>query len=393
MIMDNENIYKDYQNNLKLLEKVKAGLTEALNDLRKEFQSKLPYIASPKSPECRIKRFERIWEKLNYQERKWQHNKIIVSNTTGDIEVIVNDLVAGRIVCAAPKDVKSLTELVRDWPKRFIKPIVEQKHDTTTGYRACHIDTKIPIPEGRDKIIFPVEIQLKTLLQDAWANFGHDEFYKTQDELPVVSREISLYLADTLASLDLIGQAIREEKLRKLEAPRNIQAEETLVTQRTLNYLIHRIFDESMSVVELQRCVAQLKAFGFDNLASVGEIARDPRVANTITIAKAKNGLNSKITPFEIVYFGPLAMKGAQEALERDICRMYSLTGQTCANCNGPITNKEKEFIDNKTDLDSTYLCKKCIESQLSPCESCGILSSSKTCKSCRSKEPANEIL
>ncbi|MHA2046348.1 MAG: GTP pyrophosphokinase [Planctomycetota bacterium] len=391
--MNNEILYDDYLRNLKLLEKVQTGLKEALNDLRKEFHGKLPYIASPKSPECRIKRFDRICEKLSYQEGEWPHSKIIVFNPTSDVEVIVNDLIAGRIVCAAPKDVEYLTKLVRDWHGRFIEPIVETKNDRTTGYRACHIDTKIPIFEGREQIFFPVEIQLKTLLQDAWANFGHDEFYKTTDELPVVSREISLYLADTLASLDLIGQAIREEKLRKLEAPRNIQEEETLVTQRTLNYLINKIFKESMSVVELQRSVAQLKAFGLDNLASVDEIARDPRVANAITVAKAKNGLSSKITPFEIVFFGPLTMKGAQETLDREVCRMYSLTGQTCANCNGPIRNEDKEFIDNETDLDSTYLCQKCCKSKLSNCEACGILSSSKTCKSCRSKDPANEIL
>lgn len=392
--MDHECLYEHYLAEINWLDhQVAAGLRDALLDLRKEFHNKFPHIACPKPPECRVKRFDRICEKVRGQGKTWPHKELFLIKASEEIEVIVNDLIAGRVVCAVPKDVERLTELLTAWPARFIEPAVENKDDRSTGYRACHIDTAISVYRGPEQVWFPVEVQIKTLLQDAWANFGHDEFYKSSDELPTVSQEISLHLADTLASLDLIGQAIREEKLRKLEAPPYIAPEETLVTSRTLNYLANEIFNEPMSILELQRCVAQLRAFGYDNLAVIDEMARDPRIANAVTVAKAKNGVLGEITPFEILFFGPLATKENQEALENQICRLYGLTGETCAICQGPIHEADKEFIQNKTDLDSTLICENCRRSQLKACTSCGVLTQSGVCKDCRSKKAETEIL
>lgn len=392
--MNREAIRSNYTEARQWLEDaVMHSLMLLLRDARNEFQRRFPNIGQPKHPELRVKEFARIMEKLERKGKNWPHDEVYVVCDEAKVEVIVNDLVAGKLVCATPSDVSSLAAIFHEWTGRLTDIKSEEVFNEKTGYRALHIDARIEVPHKDVRLYFPVEIQIKTLLQDAWANFDHDELYKPTDEPPEVTKQVSRHLADVLFALDKIGQTIREERLRKRPAPATIGDDETLVTQRTLSYLVNQIFKATMSELELQRCVEQLKAFGYISIASVDALASDRRVVNVIEVAKAQLRLPGYPTPYEILYFGPLAAREGEEGVAVELRRVFALTDLACDACKGPISQEEKNFNETQTDLDDIYFCSRCRLVRLRGCASCAKLTESSTCKDCRAKSSASDIV
>jgi ppGpp synthetase/RelA/SpoT-type nucleotidyltranferase len=391
--MNREAIRSDYNAKRQWLEEiVMHDLGVLLKDARETFHRKYPNISPPKYPEVRTKLFAKIIEKLERKKRVWTHETVYVADENGKVETIVNDLVAGKLVCATLGDVDNVVEILNEWP-RLSDIEGELVVNPRTGYRSYHIDARIEVFHIDRRLFFPVEIQIKTLLQDAWANFDHDELYKPTDEPPEVTKEISHHVADALYALDKIGQTIRNERLRQRPAPSEIGKEETLVTPHTLNYLANQIFETSMSDVELQKCVEQLKAFDYISIAATDALARDERVSTAIEVAKTQLRIPTEITPYEIFYFGPLAVKEGVEGVAAELRRVYALTDIPCDNCGGPISEEDKTFKETKTDLDEIYYCSLCRVHRLKKCSNCDKLTEAEVCKDCRSLDASIEII
>jgi len=391
--MNRDALRSDYTAAREWLEdRARKNLLDLLVDARDEFRRRHPDVSAPKYPEVRVKAFAKIIDKVTRKGRDWEHDTIYVEGEDGSAATIVNDVIAGRVVCATLVDVDKLVTILREWPNRLSDVTEQRISKDDTGYRAYHLDAKIEVDRGQRRLRFPVEIQIKTLLQDAWANFDHDELYKTDDEPPEVTKKISKQVADILHALDQIGQTIRDEKLRKRPADA-IGMEETLVTQRTLNYLVDQVFGVTMSEVELNRCVEQLKAFDYMSLAAVGDLARDAGVQAMVGAAKAELRLPGDLTPSEILYFGPVAVKEGQAGVVAEMRRVYSLTENSCDGCGAPISRDEELFNKTQTDLDEVYFCSRCRATRLKKCDRCDRFTESGVCKDCRSVDVAVEIV
>jgi putative GTP pyrophosphokinase len=391
---DIDAIRQSFQQERSWLEgEVQRGLRSLLLDARTEFRQQHPDIAWLKEPECRIKDLEKILEKLERKARDWPFDRIFTIDDGGRVQTIVNDLVGGRLICATPMDVQRVVEILRAWSGRLVETKSEYVHYIERGYRAYHIDACVAVWRSNQMLYFPVEIQIKTLLQDAWSNFGHDEFYKPSADLPEITQKISRYLADALSALDSIGEAIREEKLKKKDAIVELSPEETLVTERTLSYLVNRIFQTTMNEVELQRCVGRLKTYGYDSIARADALLRDPQVTALVEASRSAIHISGHPTAFEIAYFGPIAAEQDSDAVVCELRGFYGLSDHLCASCDGPISQDEMDFIDKKTDLDLIYYCRKCSEIRLRSCGRCGRYTESKICKDCRAETERLEII
>lgn len=393
--MNREELRLHYNEQREWLEhRVMKNLIDLLLDARTEFSRKYQNISLPKYPEVRVKGFAKIVEKVERKTITWTPTTIFIEKAEGECETIVNDIVAGRLVCATLKDVANLAAILMNWPNQRLSNVSgEEKFNEQTGYRSFHIDANLQVDQGARRLMFPVEIQIKTLLQDAWANFDHDELYKPSDEPPLVTKEISRHVATALFAFDQIGQTIRDEKLRKRPAATEVGNEETLVTHRTLNYLVDQIFHVTMSEVELQKCVEQLRAFDYLSLASVDALARDDRIATLIDACKAELRIGTELVPYEILYFGPLAVKEGATGVTAELRRLYSLTDISCDKCNGPISEDDKRFKETKTDLDEVYYCLRCRTSRLKKCNNCDKFTEADVCKDCRSQDASADIL
>lgn len=47
-----------------------------------------------------------------------------------------------------------------------------------SGYRSLHLILRVPVSLGREQLLVPVEVQLRTQAMDIWASIEHDIVYK-----------------------------------------------------------------------------------------------------------------------------------------------------------------------------------------------------------------------
>jgi putative GTP pyrophosphokinase len=144
---------------------------------------------------------------------------------------VVRDLLGLRVVCAFLDE----TERVRDLLVRHF-PVVEVEHKglehslAEFGYESLHVLVRLPresafglLPNTRRLC----EVQVRTILQDAWAQIEHELVYKSDASLPrsAVRRKLAAVSA-TLTLADVIFQEIRDaqSELRERGAHRRESA-------------------------------------------------------------------------------------------------------------------------------------------------------------------------
>ena len=133
-----------------------------------------------------------------------------------------SDLIGGRVVCNNIEDVYRFSELLKEqlpstWGEFEIQDQVQ--HPNSSGYRALHVNFRLDVsryPLQTDLV--RCEVQIRSRLQDAWAELSHDDIYK-QPNLPEDLRGRAKDLADVLAAADKIASGIRERVTEATVAP------------------------------------------------------------------------------------------------------------------------------------------------------------------------------
>ena len=155
-------------------------------------------------------------------------NKLLrlMNNATED-KVLLTDVLAVRIICPFLEDRDQLIKLLT---KEFNVTEIESKGEKRSfnefGYDSTHLLADLPPESKATKIPFttPVfEIQLRTILQEAWAEVEHELIYKANFSL--LNTSIRRKLASLNASLalsDIIFQEIRDyqKEIQKLDEQR-----------------------------------------------------------------------------------------------------------------------------------------------------------------------------
>jgi putative GTP pyrophosphokinase len=142
---------------------------------------------------CRVKSFESLSEKRSFLARAAQHE-----------EPEIKDLLGLRIVAPFQEDVEEAVSVLRRYCNaNEIERKSEKLSFREFAYDAVHVE--LPMQEG---LTLPpgcravVEVQLRTILQDAWAEVEHELIYKNHFRLPN-SETIRKKLAAVNASLSL----------------------------------------------------------------------------------------------------------------------------------------------------------------------------------------------
>ena len=180
---------------LRLWFESRAGVrTLVVKDIRHKMEEILePLIAHP-TIKVRTKNFPSFYTKYSRQLRR-------------GITPHLTDLMGVRIVCPFMNDMAHVEKLITE---NFEVTEIEQKGGHYThkefGYESIHMLIKIPYDITRvrgDAGCEVVEVQIRTILQDAWAEVEHEIFYKGEfSPLDSQRRKLSainasLFLADT----------------------------------------------------------------------------------------------------------------------------------------------------------------------------------------------------
>jgi putative GTP pyrophosphokinase len=187
-----------YKNKYKKYEKVRQHI---VNDIKERIEQILAPLNSNAVVSGRIKNFESFF---------FKHIKLLKA---GDNNPKITDLLGIRIICPFIEDISAAEQLINE---NFQVEEKEKKGHATFkefGYESTHILIKIPydiIKKRGDAGTDIVEIQIRTILQDAWAEVEHELVYKA--EFSPFDEPMKRKLAAVNASLslaDIIFQEIR----------------------------------------------------------------------------------------------------------------------------------------------------------------------------------------
>lgn len=141
---------------------------------------------------------------------KVRRKKYIVSSIE-DLENQIQDIVGTRCVVDYLSDVYELQELIQSREEWHLAKLAEDyiKSPTETGYRSLHLITAVNTTNFSNVL---VEIQIRTMLQDAWATKTHPLTYRKEPgEIPKHWLMLFKLLSDHLYVHDQTFETIKNE--------------------------------------------------------------------------------------------------------------------------------------------------------------------------------------
>ncbi len=162
-----------------------------------------PYLVRARIDEPRIKTFESI-------EAKARRKGAPLDKALFEI----GDLVGVRVVCHNLQDVRRVTDLLeQDLSSQSIDVARTDSthHPTPAGYRAIHLEARIPLNRKEQVVEVGCEIQLRSLMQDSWARISREDLYGLEAEVPKSLRKKMRKLSDALSDLDELADEIRTD--------------------------------------------------------------------------------------------------------------------------------------------------------------------------------------
>ncbi len=199
---------------------------EILQSLYRQVRGVLEANRSFPTIKYRVKRFDQYFDKLVKLSRSDQHGAVMIT-----------DILGLRIVCPFLEDLESTERLIK---AQFNVVELERKGSGHSvgefGYDSVHFLIKIDPIYRRRELPFTsevCEVQLRTILQDAWAEVEHELIYKSDITLPNESiRRKLAALNATLTLSDSIFQEIRDyqKEIRERDRKRRRSLEAKLAS-------------------------------------------------------------------------------------------------------------------------------------------------------------------
>jgi putative GTP pyrophosphokinase len=182
-------------------ESTAAAKNLVARDIVNQLGRVLSVLVAPPAIKVRIKRFDSYYKKyLNLLKE-------------GQSVPLITDLIGLRVICPFMEDLSLVENLIKE---NFDVTEVEKKGHYTYkefGYESTHLLIKIPadIRRERDDTGCDVaEIQIRTILQDAWAEVEHELTYKSEfNPFDTPMRRKLAALNASLSLADIVFQEIR----------------------------------------------------------------------------------------------------------------------------------------------------------------------------------------
>lgn len=143
---------------------------------------------------ARIKNPESIVHKMEKRKIELTYKSMIEN---------INDIAGIRIICPLKKDIFSVKELIKKIP--YTNVIKEKDYITypkKSGYSSYHLIVEVPVILSKQNIYVKVEIQIRTVAMDFWANLEHKMKYKPEEKISKKEAKEWVNCANMIHKLD-----------------------------------------------------------------------------------------------------------------------------------------------------------------------------------------------
>ncbi len=191
-------------------------------------------------------------------------NKAITNDIKPD-EIFTNiaDIAGLRIVVNNLRDINPLIkEIKKDGRLEIIE---KERHSGQKPYKAVHLKVTLKISHKHGEHKVPMEIQIRTLLQDAWAILAHHDYYKNQVSLPPLARPISLRLSELLSSVDKLANDLRKH-VEKIVEPPNDLSDDAPLNKQGLSFLYFELLGEKPQEYEVEILMNKVTEYGLKTI-------------------------------------------------------------------------------------------------------------------------------
>ena len=125
--------------------------------------------------DSRIKEPQSILNKMENRNLKLTYHNMIEN---------INDIAGIRIICPLKKDIFTIKELIQNI--NGIHILKEKDYVTypkKSGYSSYHLILELPVILSKSKMYVKLELQIRTIAMDFWANLEHKIKYKPENEI------------------------------------------------------------------------------------------------------------------------------------------------------------------------------------------------------------------
>jgi ppGpp synthetase/RelA/SpoT-type nucleotidyltranferase len=196
----------------------------------------------------------------------------------------ITDLAGARIITFFPRDVAVVDASIQremEILERVDKADILFREDRL-GYQSVHYIVRLrrnraALPEYARYADLKAEVQVRTILQHAWAEIEHDIQYRSVETIPLPIRRRFLSLAGLLELADREFQAVQEEDERlRREARRSVAAGQLgsveITPDALKSYLDRKLEpDGRMSEYSYQFTARLLRQLGFRNFQQIDD--------------------------------------------------------------------------------------------------------------------------
>ena len=199
----------------------------------------------------------------------------------------ITDLAGTRVITFFPKTIEKICQIIEQQFEMIEKvdkneELIKQEK---VGYNSIHYVVKLKpsrtnLAEYQRFKDLVVEIQVRTILQHAWAEIEHDIQYKSAEAIPSLIKSRFMSLAGLLEIADREFQAIQDADKKLTESARESVKQGNLgnveITPDALKAYADKVLgpDARMSNFSYEFTVKILKELGFLNFKQIDECIR-----------------------------------------------------------------------------------------------------------------------
>jgi len=388
MAVNKENIEKEYIENRQRFEAIANEINATLKRIALRYYNETRFQVY--IPPLRIKAVQSIIGKL---VRKNRDATSLIKANGKNMQLVCNDFIGGRILCNTQDDVFAIEKIVSTYPRLTVEKREYLKKEN--GYSALHLDILYETYWDDQSVLIPLELQVKTHFQHAWAEITHDDDYKP-DENSLIDDSIKAYythISSILNGLDGFLITIRKQKLSLITPPTFLTPADTVINSNTLSYAINKWSKEKITLQEMNILLKRLKEEGFETIQDVDNLFNDREIEARIKQFKEDLSINENVTAFEMVKYGSLLNKSKDVHFGEEIKSDFGFVKEQCQDCGRNLTKDELKYINLETDSDMVFYCETHRDNHFpNKCRVCNKKTASEYCISCAGEKEAENI-